>query len=147
MHTLQSRHGGYSQRLSACIVPPVGPGCPSKSLLLLNLDLAELGQRSFNQNFAYRCRCFCPVSLSKGEDAVVTQISHHRLIGDFIVCQLARPESGLGRTRDNLDEFASESPCVRHLRLASKNPTTRCPSEVISSAADSGQRFSSAAVR
>src|SRR5712671_1246028 len=50
------------------------------SALLPSLDLVELGQGAFKlvveephriENFAEGCRCFCPVSLSKGEDAVV----------------------------------------------------------------------------
>src|SRR5262249_11134870 len=63
--------------------------------LLPSLDLIEFGQRSLKflieephpiENFADGCRRFCPVSLSKGEDAVVAQVSHYRGIRDFIVC-------------------------------------------------------------
>ena len=63
--------------------------------LLPSLDLIEFGQRSLKlvieephriENFADGCRCSCPVSLSKGEDAVVAQISHYRGVRDFIVC-------------------------------------------------------------
>src|SRR5260370_11182342 len=68
------------------------------STLLLRLDLVEFGKRSFKfwieephriQNFAVGGRCSCPVSLSKGEDAVVSQISHDPRIGDTIVDQVA----------------------------------------------------------
>src|SRR5258708_4618696 len=62
--------------------------------LLLSLDLFEFGQRSFKfvieephriENFAEGCRCFCPVNLSKGKDAIVAQISHYRRVRNFMV--------------------------------------------------------------
>src|SRR6266481_2317507 len=68
------------------------------STFLLPLDLVEFGKRSFKfgieephriKNFAEGCRCSCPVSLSKGEDAVVAQISHDPRIGDSIIDQVA----------------------------------------------------------
>src|SRR5258705_10248241 len=68
------------------------------STLLLRLDLVEFGKRSFKfgieephriKNFAEGCRCSCPVSLSKGEDAVVSQISHDPRLGDSIIDQVA----------------------------------------------------------
>jgi len=49
---------------------------------LLKFDLLKFGQRSLKfagrratciENFAEACRCFCPVGLPKGEDAVVAQ--------------------------------------------------------------------------
>ena len=52
---------------------------------LPRLDLVEFRTRSFKfgieephriKNFAEGCRCSCSVSLSKGEDAIVSQISH-----------------------------------------------------------------------
>jgi hypothetical protein len=64
------------------------------STLLPRLDLVEFGKRSFKfgieephriKNFAEGCRCSCPVSLSKGEDAIVSQISHDRRVGNSIV--------------------------------------------------------------
>src|SRR6266404_722967 len=70
----------------------------STSTLLPRLDLVECGKRSFKlaieephriKNFAEGRRCSCPVSLSKGEDAVVSQISHDPRLGNFIVDQVA----------------------------------------------------------
>lgn len=61
-------------------------------------DLVELGKRSFKfgieeshriKNFSEGCRCFFPVSLSKGEDAVVSQISHDRRLGNSIADEVA----------------------------------------------------------
>jgi hypothetical protein len=58
-------------------------------------DLVEFGQHSFTfviedphriKNFADGCGCFCPVSFSKSEDAIVAQITHYHRIRDFIVC-------------------------------------------------------------
>ena len=66
--------------------------------LLSRLDLVEFGKRSFKfaieephriKNFVEGCRCSCPVSLSKGEDAIVSQISHDPRVGNFIVDQVA----------------------------------------------------------
>src|ERR1700676_1845875 len=68
------------------------------STLLPRLDLVEFGKRSFKfgieephriHDFAEGCRCSCPVGLSKGEDAVVSQISHDRRVGNSIVEQVA----------------------------------------------------------
>src|SRR3981189_1526354 len=81
---------------------------------LPRLDFVEFGKRSFKfgieephriKNFTEGCRCSCPVSLSKGEDAVVSQISHDRRVGNSIVDQVARLECGPGRTGNDLDEF------------------------------------------
>src|SRR4051812_2221792 len=64
--------------------------------LSLSLDLVESRQRPFKfvieephriENFAEACRCFCPVGLPKGEDAVVAQISHNRRVGNSMVGQ------------------------------------------------------------
>src|SRR6266850_8261471 len=41
------------------------------------------------KNLAEGYRCPCPVSLSKGEDAVVSQISHDRRVGNPVVDQAA----------------------------------------------------------
>src|ERR1700738_744109 len=57
------------------------------------------------KNFAESCRCSCPVSLSKGENAIVSQISHDRRVGNCIVDQVAGLERGPGRGGYNLDEF------------------------------------------
>ena len=57
------------------------------------------------KNFAERCSCFCSVSSSKSEDAVVSQISHDPRVGYFVAGQVARLKSGPGRSRDNLDEL------------------------------------------
>src|ERR1700687_308893 len=68
------------------------------STLLPRLDPVKCGKRSFKfgieephriKNFAEGCRCSCPVSLSKGEDAIVSQISHDRRVGNSIVDQVA----------------------------------------------------------
>ena len=62
-----------------------------------NPDLVEFGQRSFKfvieephriKNFAEGCGFFCSVSLSKSEDAIVSQISHDSRVGYFIVDQV-----------------------------------------------------------
>src|ERR1700730_2522163 len=62
------------------------------------LDLFEFRKRPFEvpieephriKNFAEGCRCSCPVSLPKGEDAVVSQISHDRRVGNPVVEQVA----------------------------------------------------------
>jgi len=79
-----------------------------------NHDLVEFGQRSFKfvieephriKNFAEGCRFFCSVSLSKSEDAIVSQIPHDPRVGNFIVGKITRLECGPGRRRDDLDEF------------------------------------------
>ena len=66
--------------------------------LLPSLDLVEFGQRSFKfaieephriKNFAEGRRCFCPVSLPKGEDAIVAQISQYRRIRNLVLGQVA----------------------------------------------------------
>src|SRR6266403_6353721 len=78
------------------LVPAVNQvrSAPADFNLSVPLDLVEFGKRSFKfgieephriKNFAEGCRCSCPVSLSKGEDAVVSQISHDPRIGDSIV--------------------------------------------------------------
>jgi hypothetical protein len=68
------------------------------STLLPRLDLVEFGKRSFKfgveephriEDFAEGCRCSGPVSLSKGEDAVVSQISHDPRVGNSIVDEVA----------------------------------------------------------
>src|SRR5258708_6703454 len=60
---------------------------------LPRLDLVEFGERPFKfvieephriKNFAEGCGCSCPVGLSKGEDAVVSQISHDPRVGNSI---------------------------------------------------------------
>src|SRR5260221_947649 len=62
------------------------------------LDLVECGKRAFEfsieephriENFAEGRGCSCPVSLSKGEDAVVSQISHDSRVGNSIVERVA----------------------------------------------------------
>src|SRR5258705_11574088 len=59
--------------------------------LLPSLDLVEFGQRAFKfiieqphgiENFPKACRRFGPVDFSKGEDAVVAQISHYGWVGN-----------------------------------------------------------------
>jgi hypothetical protein len=66
--------------------------------LLPCLDLAELGKRAFKfvveephciKNFTEGCRCPCSVSLSEGEDAIVPQILHDRLVGNTVFEQIA----------------------------------------------------------
>src|SRR5712692_2436154 len=66
--------------------------------LLPSLDLVEFGPRSFKfvveephrvENFAESGRCFCPVGSSKGEDAVVAQISHDPRLGNFVADEVA----------------------------------------------------------
>ncbi len=65
---------------------------------LPRLDLVEFGNRSFKfgieephriKNFAEGRRCSCPVSLPKGEDAVVAQISHDLRVGNSVAEQVA----------------------------------------------------------
>src|SRR5437870_3824844 len=81
---------------------------------LLSLDLVEFGRRSFKfvieephriENFAQGCRCFCPVGLSKGEDAVVAQKTHDPRVGNLEFGQVARFESGPGRTGNDLHQL------------------------------------------
>src|ERR1700704_5589392 len=68
------------------------------SPLSLSLDLVELGQRAFKfvieephriENLAEGCRCFRPVSMSKGEDAVFAQVSHDGRVMNRIAGQAA----------------------------------------------------------
>jgi hypothetical protein len=82
-----SQHSQFGRSSSAILSP-----------FSLRLDLVEFGQRSFEfvieephriENFAEGCRRFCPVGLSKGEDAVVAQKSHDRRVGNFICGEVA----------------------------------------------------------
>src|SRR5262249_38173195 len=82
--------------------------------LSLRLDLVEFGQRPFEfvieephriENFAEGRRCFRPVGPSEGEDAIVAQKSHDRRVGNSIVGEVARFESGPGRAGNDLDEL------------------------------------------
>ena len=61
-------------------------------------DLVESGKRLLKfgieephriKNLAESCRCSCPVGMSKGEDAIVSQISHNSRIGNSVVEQVA----------------------------------------------------------
>src|SRR5580704_19796213 len=67
-------------------------------ILLPTCDLFQHGQRALEfvveephriENFAEGCGCFRPVGLSKGEDAVVAQISHDGRVGNSIAGQVA----------------------------------------------------------
>jgi len=88
----------YCGKQSRCPGEPRSGWRLPTSTLLSRLDLIEFGKRSFKfgieephriKNFAEGCRCSCPVSLSKGEDAVVSQISHDPRVGNSIVDQVA----------------------------------------------------------
>src|SRR5712671_92922 len=87
---------GWKQ--SWCPSEPRSDWHPLTSTLLPRLDLVELGKRSFEfgieephriKNFAESCRCSGPVGLSKGEDAVVSQVSHDPRLGNAIADQVA----------------------------------------------------------
>src|SRR6516165_8983470 len=84
-------------------------GSPSPSL-----DFFGFRKRSFKflveephriKNFAEGSRCSCPVSLAKGENAVVAQISHDCRVRYPVVDQAAGPQRGPCRRGNDLDEL------------------------------------------
>jgi hypothetical protein len=69
-----------------------------QTYLSSTLDLFDFRKRSFEflveqphriKNLAEGCGCSCPVSLAKGENAVVAQISHDGWVGHPVVDQAA----------------------------------------------------------
>ncbi len=86
-----------TRRAAWCSTPVAGVLC-SSAPLSSNRDLVILGQRSLKfiiekphriKNFTESGRFLCSVSLSKSEDAIVSQISHDPRIVNSIVDQVA----------------------------------------------------------
>src|SRR5512139_638770 len=87
---------------------------PDHSTFLLRFDLAEFGQRAIEyiieephriQNFAHGRGCLRPVSLTKGEHAVVAQVSHDSRLRNPVIQQVSRIERGFGRAGNDLDKL------------------------------------------